>query len=144
MPIDPSSIPKTSRPPTIADPAGRRAASEAKALREAAGYLPWWRRFIWAAIVPNVVLAMIVRELLQFVWLPNNLPSGYEGIILLPLFAVYGIFLGLIAAVAFATVMTSVVRWKHWYTALFGGFVPLIVASTGVALYGGLIWLKLE
>lgn len=92
---------------------------------------------------------MIVRELLQFGWLPNKLPSWnspsrYEGIFLLPLLAVYGIVLGLIAAVAFATVMTSVVRWKHWYTALLGGFVPLIVASTGVALSGGLIWLKLE
>lgn len=46
MPIDPSSIPQTSRPPTIADPAGLRAAIEAKALREEAGYLRWWRRFI--------------------------------------------------------------------------------------------------
>ena len=151
MPNDRSPISPTSRPPTIADPTGVRATSAAKALRDAADYLPWWRRFIWATIAPTLVLVMVVRELFQLVPFPTSLSSGDSlplgdlgGIVILPLLAFYGIVLGLIAAIAFATVMTSVIRWKHWYTALLGGFVPLIVASTGVGLYGGLIWWRLE
>lgn len=92
--------------------------------------LPWWRRLVFATVVPNLVVGLAVS-----MYLNRTLPSpkfgraGVAGLLLLA-FAGMIAFWAFLVPIVLCTLRAAFRPWKRWYTALGGGFAAVGLGLT--------------
>ena len=95
--------------------------------------IPYWQRFLFATVLPNVVLygGLLLYFLLkasQHTEHHHTPEDGFRGmaiVFLFPVVCFFVIFLGVIP-ITICTICAARIRWKHWVSAMAGGFAAIL------------------
>jgi len=105
------------------------------------GSLPSWQRFLFAMVLPNVLLyGGLLLYILYMILLQSKARHGHSGTpddgwrgmadvylltIAIPVVTLAVLALGVLP-ITICTIRAARIRWKHWWSAIFGGLLAML------------------